>query len=303
MFKQSISIILFTFLTVQYAFAQPKLLNDDEVACNRALSDNKPEKAIDIANRLLEKNEKNIHALTCQGRAYFAQNKTEEALAVFNKAEEVGAAGYDKAFASLLAGHVYKNTSQLDKSLEAYQRSLDYAKSIDHQALMLNDNMNVGHVLTEQKKYEAAVASYQAAYKLSANDNERAETASYVATTYHALNKDDKAVEYQIKAVLMNEKVGTLDQYAQALVSMTQYQLAASRFADAERYAQKLIKFAQENGGAYYEAKAQLLLAKSKAAQHAMKEAKALLDAALPTAKKTQDATLIKAIEEYRATL
>lgn len=274
-------------------------LSLEEVACNRLLNDNKPKQAISKAEALLADNAKNANALTCLGRAYFALDQFDKAIEAFNKAETVSELGYDKSFASLLAGHVYKNTDQLDKAVVAYQRSLDHAKTIENQALILNNHMNIGHVRTLQKDYANALAAYQAAFDLSANDNERGDTGSAVAATQFAMNNYDKAVEYQIKTLLMFEKVGTLDQYAQALTHLTQYELAANRLNDADRYANKLIKFAQDNGGAYYEAKGQFLLAKTKVAQSDTKAAKALLASASKLADKVQDPDLISEIKGY----
>lgn len=278
-------------------------LNLEEIACNRALNENKPKQAITTAETLLTENANNPNALTCLGRAYFALEQFDKAVEAFNQAETVGEQGYDKSFASLLAGHVYKNTGQLDQAVSAYQRSLDHAKAIEHQALILNNHMNIGHVYTLQKAYVKALAAYEAAYTFAANDNERADTESYIAQTQYALADYDKAIEYQVKALLMLEKVGTLDQYAQALNSMTRYQLAAKSLSDAERYANKLIKFAQDNGGAYYEAQGQLLLAKTKVAQADKAAAKTLLVSAKKIADKVQDPQLISEIKTYADTL
>lgn len=278
-------------------------LNLEEIACNRALNENKPKQAIKKAEALLAENAKNPNALTCLGRAYFAQEQFDQAVEAFNQAETVSESGYDKSFASLLAGHVYKNTDQLDKAVSAYQRSLDHAITINHQALILNNHMNIGHVRTQQQDDKKALVAYEAAYALAANDNERADTGAYVAASHHALQNHDKAVEYQVKAFLMFEKVGTLDQYAQALTNLTRYELAAGSLNDADRYAQKLIKFAQDNGGAYYEAKGQLLLAKVNVAKKDKPTAKTLLASAKKLADKVQDPDLISEIKAYADTL
>ncbi len=278
-------------------------LNLEEIACNRALNENKPKQAISKAEALLAENAKNVNALTCLGRAYFALEQYDKAVEAFNRAEAAGDLGYDQSFASLLAGHVYKNTEQLDKAISAYQRSLDHAITINNQALILNNHMNIGHVRTQQQDYTKALVAYEAAFALAGNDNERADTGAYVAATQYTLQNYDKAVEYQIKALLMFEKVGTLDQYAQALTNLTRYELAAKSLNDADRYAQKLIKFAQDNGGAYYEAKGQLLLAKVKVANADKPSAKTLLASAKKIADKVQDPDLIREIKAYADTL
>lgn len=278
-------------------------LSLEEVACNRDLNDNKLKQAIEKSEALLEDNAKNVNALTCLGRAYFGLAQYDKAIKAFNQAEAVSDQGYDKSFASLLAGHVYKNTDQLANAVDAYQRSLGHAKAIDHQALILNNHMNIGHVRNLQKDFANALTAYEAAYALAANDGERADTESYIAATQYKLKHYDKAIEYQIKSLLMFEKVGTLDQYAQALINLAKYELAANRLKDADRYANKLIKFAQDNGGAYYEAKGQLLLAKVKVAQADKTAAKTLLASAKQLADRAQASDLISEIKDYANTL
>lgn len=278
-------------------------LSPAEIACNRALNQGDYQVALDRADALLTDNPKNAVALTCQGRAYFSLEKTKQAISAFEQAEQASDEGYDKSFASLLIGHVYKNTAQLDRATTAYQRSLDYAKAINYQPLIINNHLNIGHVYTLQSTFDKALAAYEQAYAIAANDGERADSESNIAASHFALHDYDHAVEYEIKALLMFEKVGSLDQYANALANLATYQTAGKRLNDAERSCQKLIKFAQDNGGAYYEAQGQLLLAKVKVAQADKDAAKSLLATAKATAAKTKDPALMQAIEDYAKTL
>lgn len=274
-------------------------LTAEEVACNKALNDNKPALAAERAIALIKKDASNANAYICQGRAQFALEMPEEALASFALAEEKSTVIYHKAFAALLSGHLYKELNTLPKALKSYQRSLNYANEINQQALQLSNYMNIGRVYLAQNAYQDALSAFESAYAHAGNDNERGDAAANVAAAEFQLNNAERAIEYQVKAVLMFEKSGTLDQYAEGSVNLIQYQLTNNDFSNAATSAKRLLKVAKENGGVYYEAKANLLLAKAKTGLTETESVPTLLNEALNLANKSQDEALIKEIEVY----
>jgi tetratricopeptide (TPR) repeat protein len=156
----------------------------------------------------------------------------------------------------------------------------------------------IGDISNNDKDYQAALDWYIQGFKLAANDNERGESAEKVAGAYHALNKDDLALEYQIKAYLMHDRVGTPDQYAQSSILLGQYYAIVKNYDNAEKTLNKIIKFANEQGGEYYEAKASYVLAKVELARGDTEKAAKLIEKAKLIAKRTQDAALEKEIEK-----
>ena len=69
-------------------------------------------------------------------------------------------------------------------------------------------------------------------------------------------------------------------------------------YDNAEKTLNKIIKFANEQGGEYYEAKASYVLAKVELARGDTEKAAKLIEKAKLIAKRTQDAALEKEIEK-----
>jgi tetratricopeptide (TPR) repeat protein len=129
------------------------------------------------------------------------------------------------------------------------------------------------------------------------NDNERADSLERLGATYSALGQHDLAIEHQLKGMLMQQKSGSLDQYADASLALGKVYADAKEYPQAEKTYTKLIQFAKENGGAYYEAKASYDLAQVKALSGDTTTAKNLMADALKVAKNIGDSALATEIE------
>jgi tetratricopeptide (TPR) repeat protein len=105
------------------------------------------------------------------------------------------------------------------------------------------------------------------------------------------------AIEYQLKVMLMQQKSGTLDQYADACLALGRVYVNAKEYPQAEKTYNKLIQFAKDNGGAYYEAKASYGLAQVAAAKGDTSNAKTMMGDALKIAKNIGDADFATEIE------
>jgi tetratricopeptide (TPR) repeat protein len=274
-------------------FAQTTFaLTPEEVACNQSIEARNAAKALTQSETLLKSNQKNAAAWICQGRAYNILNKEVEALHAYQQAETHANAYYDKAVASLLAGHTYKHNQKSTEAIARYQQTIVYADTAKNKALALSGYANIGDVYVESKQLNLALEAYLKANEFSANDNERGETLEKIAATYHALKQDDLALEYQLKAQILMEKVGTLDQYAGSTVTLGRYYILNKNYDNAERILNKIIKFSKDQGGAYYEAQGSYVLAQLKAAKNDLPAAKVLVDYAKSIAKTTHDAAL-----------
>jgi tetratricopeptide (TPR) repeat protein len=102
----------------------------------------------------------------------------------------------------------------------------------------------------------------------------------------------DKALEYQLKAYFMHDKSGKPDQYAHSSIELGRYYAAAKDYKGAENTLNKIIKFANEQGGYYYEAQGYYVLAQVKAAAGDMQSANNLIEKAREIAKSTKDEDL-----------
>jgi tetratricopeptide (TPR) repeat protein len=266
--------------------------------CNKLLNAGNTPAAIDYSKAMLSINGSDKDALLCQGRAYYAADDLNKALVAFELAEKNSNNELDKIVAVFLQANASYAMKQKDQALASYQKALKQSQMIANKAMERLSLNAIGDISNNDKDYQAALDWYYQGFKLAANDNERGESAEKVAGTYHALNKDDLALEYQIKAYLMHDRVGTPDQYAQSSILLGQYYAIVKNYDNAEKTLNKLIKFANEQGGEYYEAKANYVLAKVELARGDTEKATKLIEKAKLIAKRTQDAALEKEIEK-----
>jgi len=266
--------------------------------CNKLLNAGNTPAAIDYSKAMLSINGSDKDALLCQGRAYYAADDLNKALVAFELAEKNSNNELDKIVAVFLQANASYAMKQKDQALASYQKALKQSQKIANKAMERLALNAIGDISNNDKDYQAALDWYYQGFKLAANDNERGESAEKVAGAYHALNKDDLALEYQIKAYLMHDRVGTPDQYAQSSILLGQYYAIVKNYDNAEKTLNKLIKFANEQGGEYYEAKASYVLAKVELARGDTEKATKLIEKAKLIAKRTQDAALEKEIEK-----
>lgn len=285
---QSTLTILATLLYFNNVYA----ISDDAYACSKAYEQGDFSKATTLAQKALAANSRDRDALMCQGRTYSAQGDLKSALSAFKSAETLSSNAFDKCVVALVTGHAYKRANQFEQAISSYQESLKQAGLAKSKAFERVSHIGIGNVQFETKHYPAALESYLTANKLDANDNERGESLEHIAETYHLLNQHDLALEYQIKASFMHQKVGTPDQYAHSSIELGRYYAAAKNYSSAENTLNKIIQYANEQGGPYYEAHGYCVLAQVKAATGDMQSAKVMVEKARQIAKSTNDNAL-----------
>ncbi len=272
--------------------------NSQEVAaCNQALGKGDATAALIIANKVLTSNKADKDALICQGRALDAKADFSGALAAYKLADINSTDAFDKTISTLLIGGAYRSLKQHELAITSYQQTILNAKSADNKAFERMGHNAIGNIYFENKQLPLALSEYMSGSKLAANDNERGESFEKIALTYHHMNQNDLALEYQIKAYLMHDTVGTLDQYAHSSIELGRYYAITKNFSSAENVLNKIIKFAKEQGGAYYEAQGSYELAKVKVATGDVAAAKVLIEHAKSIAKNTSDKALGDEIE------
>lgn len=273
-------------------------MSTEATACNTAVEKGNLSAALTQANKVLGSNNNDKDALICKGRALSAQGDLDGAVAAFKLADTLSSSDFDKSIVTLLTGHAYRQAKKNEQAMTSYQQSLAFAQSANNQTLERINQSLIGDIHFENKQYALALTAYSAAGKLAANDNERGESYEKIALTHHILNQNDLALEYQIKAYLMNEQVGTLDQYAHSSIELGRYYTIAKNYISAENTLNKIIKFAKEQGGAYFEAQGSYMLAKVKVATGDTPSAKALIEHAKLIAKNTNDKALDEEIDQ-----
>ena len=290
------------FLFSLSANANPADIAEKLGECNAALSKGDLSAAVKSADDLLKLDPKNHRGLQCHGRALGAQGKYAEAVSALEASAANTTDKFEQIIAYLFLGNLHKDNNKNAEAIKSYDKSIQLCeaeKNDKYKRISLN---LMGEAQAQNKDHIATLASYLGGYKLAMNDNERADSLERVAATYKALGANDHAqydhaIEYQLKGVNMQKKAGTLDQYANANLALGDIYIAAKEYANAEKTFTNLAKFSNEQGGAYFEAKADIGLAQSKTASGDAAAAKVFVEKAKAIAKDTKDKSLEKEIE------
>jgi tetratricopeptide (TPR) repeat protein len=266
--------------------------------CNAALSKGDLTTAVKASTALLKLDPKSHDGLQCNGRALGAQGKYAEAVSALEASAVNTNDGFEQIISYLFLGNLHKENNKNAEAIAAYEKSIkicEAEKNDKYKRISLN---LMGEAQAQSKDYNAALASYLAGSKLAMNDNERADSLERLASSYKALGQYDHAIEYQLKGVNMQKKAGTLDQYANANLALGDIYIAAKDYASAEKTFANLAKFSNDQGGAYFEAKADVGMAQTKIASGDAAAAKAFVEKAKTIAKDTQDKALEQEIDQ-----
>ncbi len=277
--------------------------NSEVTACKAALDKGDIATALKQAEKAISNNNKETEAFICRGRALVASEKLDAGLASFKQADMLSIDSFDKTISSLLIGRTYHKLNQNEQAIASFQQTLLNAKAANNKGFERVAHNAIAEVYFASNQYEQALPEYVEGIKLSANDNERGESYEKTALTHHKMNQNELALEYQLKAYLMNDTAGTLDQYAHSSVELGRYYLLTKNYSNAENILNKIIKFAKEQGGAFYEAQASYVLAQVKVAKGDTTEAKSLIENAKSIAKNTKDKELEAEIQQETAGL
>ncbi len=277
-------------------------VSEKSFACNAALDKGNISNAMSVSDEILKLEPNNRDGLLCKGRALGAQSqgaqgKYDAALSALEMAAKQSKPGFEEIITYLLIGNLHKQNNKNAEAIASYDKSLKVSEAEKNDKFKLINHNLMGEAYAQNNDLNAALASYLVGYKLTKNDNERADSFERLGITYSTLGQHDLAIEYQLKGMLMQQKSGTLDQYADASLALGKVYANAKEYPQAEKTYNKLIRFAKDNGGAYYEAKASYGLAQVAAAKGDTSNAKAMMGDALKIAKNIGDAGLAAEIE------
>jgi tetratricopeptide (TPR) repeat protein len=272
-------------------------VSDKVTACTFAINKGDFATAVSVSAELLKLAPNNRDGLLCKGRALGAQGKYDEALSALGLAEKNSQPGFDKIISYIFIGNLHKANNKNAEAIASYEKSLKICESENNEKFKRITLNLIAEAHAQNNDFAAALTNYLAGAKLANNDNERADSYERLAATYSALGQYDSAIEYQLKGVLMQSKAGTLDQYAIASLTLGEIYGKAKEYANAEKTYTKLIQFSQDNGGAYYEAKASYGLAQIKALRGDTSNAKTMMAEAFKMAKNIGENDLATEIE------
>lgn len=245
--------------------------------CDRAVSAGDTAKALALSQEVLGQEANNRAALLCKGRAYGASGNHQEALVALQDAEQLSPTPLDQIVALTLMGNVQKSAGDFDAAMQTYQQSLALAKrEANGQLQRININL-IGEIQLATQHLDQALENFLAGSKLAANDNERADNYARIADVYNKQGKNDQAIEYQVKTMIMQEQSGDADSFAGATLELGRMYSDAKDYVNADKYFNKIIQLAKDQGGPYWEAMGYYYQAKSRVIQGQSAEARSLL--------------------------
>jgi len=236
-------------------------------ACNKALHDGDYIQAVGLANQALKTSSGDRKAHLCLGRALGGKGDHNGAITALQAGDKLSTNALEHSVALTLLGNQYASVRAYTEATEAYRASLAAARADKNQHFVRINLNQLGEVQQAAGDNAGALEYYLQGQRLAANDNERGEGNACIAATYSLLGNHDKAIEYQIKSLLEEERVGELDQYANAGVEMGRIYLVAGQYENAEKVLNKIFAVITLNNDAYWEAKIYLTLGKLRSAQ------------------------------------
>lgn len=283
----------------QLAQAQPAANADQQLdVCNQAVEEGDSAKAIAAADDVLQQDAHNREALLCKGRALGVAGQYVEALAAMQAGEQLSATPIEHMVALTLTGNVQRDAKHFDEALASYRKSLALAQAQHDQRFeRINHNL-IGETLAQTNQLDEALKSYVAGSELAANDDERADNYARIAETYSSLGKYDQAVEYQIKAVLSEERSGDFNRYAYANLELARIHTVGKDYANAEKVLNRVIARSKTQGAPFWEAKSYYYMALEKVANGQQVEAKNLLTQAQQISQKIGADALNKEVSQ-----
>ncbi|OGV73052.1 MAG: hypothetical protein A3B82_06040 [Methylophilales bacterium RIFCSPHIGHO2_02_FULL_57_10] len=232
----------------------------------------------------------------CLGRALQASGDHAGAAAAFAEAEHNAHEPFDRMLAITFLARTSQAAGKVDEAFSHYERSLKIAREQGQkQALMITLNES-GQLLQARGDFRAALGHFKEAYSLAANGNERSECNQLIAAAYNQLGDHDKAIEHQLKSVILEESNGDFDHYLNARLELAAIATTAKDYPRAQKELEGSLKQAQSAGSEYWQAKAMLYQGRLERVRGAAGQAQVLFKTALDLANKIGAETLSRQI-------
>jgi tetratricopeptide (TPR) repeat protein len=277
-------ILIFNCLIINDSLAKDAALE----SCDAALRNRQYAQAIQMA----EKHANQAEFWLCKGRAQSGLAQNAAAQQSFKQAISLKPEGLDLISAHMLLGNAQLEAKVHEAAIDSYQQALRLSEQQNMRRYTRIAHNLIGEAYFDLGQYAQALNAFENGEKLAMNDDERADSHIHEAMAYQQLQQADKAIEYQLKGVMMLRKSGTPDQYAEASLTLGKLFAAKKDYASADKTYQRLMEYAHDNGGDFYEAKTAIYWAESKRAQGDTAGAQQLIQQAEAMAARLKDAEL-----------
>ncbi|MCX7628128.1 MAG: tetratricopeptide repeat protein, partial [Methylophilaceae bacterium] len=141
--------------------------------------------------------------LMCAGRAQLALSDYASAASTFAALETSAREPFQQAVVAIFRARCARGLGRVEEALAHYERSLTLARSLQYKQAVMTALNESGQLLQAGGDVQGALARFREAYDHAANDNERAECHHLIAFAHSALGNHDKAIEHQLKSVVL----------------------------------------------------------------------------------------------------
>lgn len=238
--------------------------------------------------------QKSFDGLMCAGRAQQALGDYAGAAANFVKAEQLADGKYGSVLAITFQARAALAAGHSDEALAQYNRSLKLAHEIKLWQGEWSNLVEIGQIYQDKSDLKTALEKYQESYPYASNDNERSESNQRIAAAYHAQKDYDRAIEYQLKSVLLEASSGDANQYLNARLQLAIYAMDGKDYKISNKELYDIIKVSREVGSLYWEGRATLYLSRLERLQGNVGQSGILLE----TAGKLATKSGIKSLQE-----
>lgn len=198
----------------------------------------------------------------CAARAMLAKGSAKDALRHLDLSEKLAQTAYEKMLTATYQGRAAKALGDIDSAIHHFEQAVTLAsESRQKQAQWFNLN-EIGQIQLDHRSAQTSLETFVKAYSYAANDNERAESNRLIASAHKALGDINRAIEYQLKATLLEKRSGELADYLDALLELADLRLSNKEFAAAEKNVKEALGITSQAQSDYWSARAYYALAR-----------------------------------------
>lgn len=239
--------------------------------------------------------------LLCSGKAQLASGDPTGATATFADLAKIADTPSRQLVAMVFRARAAKASNHAQEALDLYDRALTLARSLGQKQSILVTLNESGKILQASGNLQGALDRFREAYGYAANDNERAECNHLMAEAYSALGNHDKAIEHQLKSVMLEERSGDLEHYLAARMALAAISIQAKDFNRAQREIEESLPVAQVNDSPYWEARILLQAARLERVRGNMEQSKSRISRARGIAQQLGDLTLLQELVDLES--
>lgn len=228
----------------------------------------------------------------CVARSQLALGKPQDAMSRLAIADKLSSTPYEKMLTATYQGRAAKALGDMPNAIMHFQKAASLAAGAKQKQAQWFSLNELGQIQMEQQDIKSSLDSFLKAYAFAANDNERSESDQLIASAYKAQNDMDHAIEYQLKATILEKRSGELASYVNALLELAELRISNKELVAAEKNVKEVVGITSEAKNDYWSARTFYTVAKLEYAKGNQDEYKRARDAAKSYADKSGDKAL-----------